>query len=304
MIDVTIVVCSYNRCEHLRTLLKSVTELAMPDGLSWEILIVDNGSTDATAAIVKEFSTRDAQHFRYEFEGRQGKSFALNTAVKKARGQILAFTDDDAILHSDWIAKITDEFAADTQLAGLGGRVELYNSDDNSISSRRGMARRILSDDHFPADNIPIIGCNMAMKRRVFDTIGGFETRLGPGAKGGVGEDLDFLYRAYKSRFKIVYSPDVLVFHDHGRRTKIEIDRVKKSYIVGRGGFYWKHIRGGDRYAARLAIWEIRGVLKRAWRAARSGAAISEELSVLGILLMGAMAFGWHRRGDELGRLS
>jgi glycosyltransferase involved in cell wall biosynthesis len=302
MIDLSIIVCSYNRCDHLRALLNSVSELVMPEGLSWEILVVDNNSADATAATVREFCLRDPRHFRYEFESRQGKSFALNTAVEKSHGRILAFTDDDAILPSDWGTTVIQEFAADADLSGLGGRVELYRGGDDSISTRRDMTRRVLSADHFPADNIPIIGCNMAMRRGVFDAIGGFETRLGPGAKAGVGEDLDFLYRAYRAGLKIVYSPNVRVFHDHGRRNQIEIDRVKRGYIVGRGGFYWKHVRCGDLYAAKLAIWEINGVLRRAWHGALTGAGFAKELSVLANLFGGAVAFGWHKRDDSLGR--
>jgi len=299
MIDVSIIVCSYNRCENLRKLLQSVTALAMPRDLTWEVVVVDNNSTDETANVAKTFCTRDTQHFRYVFEGQQGKSFALNTAVKTARGRIFAFTDDDAILPADWIARIVDEFAADPQLAGLGGRVELYNTEDGAVGSRRGTTRFTLDLKHFPADNIPIIGCNMAMKREVIDALGGFDTGLGPGAKAGVGEDLDFLYRVLRSGFKIVYSPDVHVFHGHGRQTKAAIDRVRKNYIAGRGGFYWKHIRRGDRRVAKLAFWEVHGTLRRAWRAGVEGRTIRDELSVLGSLVKGAIAFAWHRRGND-----
>ena len=139
----------------------------------------------------------------------------------------------------------------------------------------------------------------MAMKRDVIDALGGFDTGLGPGAKAGVGEDLDFLYRALRSGFKIVYSPDVHVFHGHGRQAKTVVDRVRKNYIAGRGGFYWKHIRSGDRYVAKLAFWEIHGTLRRAWRAGVDGGSIGEELSVLGSLLKGAVAFAWHRRRND-----
>jgi GT2 family glycosyltransferase len=257
MIDVSIIICTYNRCEHLSQLLKSVTGLALPADLSWEVVVVDNNSTDATASVAGNFCASDEQHFRYAFEGRQGKSFALNTAIKLARGRILAFTDDDALLPADWIARIADEFRSDPRLAGLGGRVELYRSDDAAVGTRRGTTRFTLDPNHFSADNIPIIGCNMAMKREVIDALGGFETGLGPGAKAGVGEDLDFLYRALRSGYKIVYTPDVHVFHDHGRQTKTAIDRVKRNYIAGRGGFYWKHIRSGDRYVAKLAFWRF-----------------------------------------------
>jgi glycosyltransferase involved in cell wall biosynthesis len=298
--DISVIVCSYNRCEHLRKLLKSLNEQAVPDELGWEILVVDNNSSDDTARTVEEMSGRNEKIFHYIFEGRQGKSFALNAGVKAAHGNILAFTDDDAVLPRDWVRRIAEEFGKDAQLAGLGGRVELLDDGDNAIATRRGKLALTLSVAHFPADHIPIIGCNMAIRREVFDAVGFFDARLGPGAKGGVGEDLDYLYRACKAGFKFAYLPEVVVFHDHGRRTDVEVNRIKKRYIVGRGGFYWKHVRGGDWNVAKLAMWEIHGVLRRALRAGFSGARMLKELSVLRDLMLGAFALAVQRRPDDI----
>src|SRR5438309_3069723 len=95
---VTVVLCTYNRYQNLETALNSVAASVLPEPVQWEVLVVDNNSTDHTRKVVEEFCHRYPGRFRYLFEAQQGKSYALNSGVREARGNILAFMDDDVIV--------------------------------------------------------------------------------------------------------------------------------------------------------------------------------------------------------------
>jgi len=102
-----------------------------------------------------------------------------------------------------------------------------------------------------------MVGCNMAFVRRVFDESGYFDTRFGAGTKIPCVEDWDFIYRAYKNGHKTVYSPNVLIYHNHGRRIDNQVNLLIKDYTIGRWAFYCKHAMRGDIDIARTACMEI-----------------------------------------------
>jgi glycosyltransferase involved in cell wall biosynthesis len=255
--DVSIVVCTRNQHKSLGRLLGSVDSQHVPENVSWELVVVDNGSTDDTGRVVAEFVKCGKGNARLVHERRRGKSFALNRGVAASSGKIIAFTDDDVILGENWLEILSAEFVRDRELQGLGGRVELYDNLDLPIAVRLSRERKRIRYDEFDAQYIPIIGANWAFRRAIVDRLGGFDTNLGPGsAIGAVAEDVDFLYRALKADAKVLYSPDVIVYHNHGRRTETESSAAMHGYVVGRGAFYAKHVRRGDRFVQRLALRE------------------------------------------------
>jgi GT2 family glycosyltransferase len=101
-----------------------------------------------------------------------------------------------------------------------------------------------------------VIGCNVAARRTVFSSIGHFDVGLGPGT-GAVAEDLDFVYRAFRSGFKVVALPSMVVYHAHGRRSDEETARAYRGYLVGRGAFYLKYILQRDYAVAGMAAEDI-----------------------------------------------
>src|ERR1700753_287852 len=119
---ISVILCTYNRCQSLGTALESVAASQMRDGTSWEVLVVDNNSKDQTREVVAQASARHPGRFRYYFEPKQGKSNALNAGIREAQGEILAFMDDDVEVDVQWLQKLTDIFD-DQQWAGVGGRV-------------------------------------------------------------------------------------------------------------------------------------------------------------------------------------
>jgi GT2 family glycosyltransferase len=288
--DLSVIIASYNRGDALVGALRSLAASKVPAGLLWEALVVDNNSTDHTRSLVGKFITEGNSNFRYLSEPRQGKSFALNTGVRAAQGKIIAMTDDDCVVDSRWIGSIVQEFTSDSSLAMLGGRVELYNPVDEPMTVRMSKQKVEVSVSPFEPCSPPIIGCNVAFKGEIFTAVGYFDHRLGPGSRRNlVAEDVDYLYRVYKKGLKIIYSPDVLVYHNHGRRIDVQGIQVSRNYLRGRGAFYCKHIVRADREVLKYAYWEVRGLVKEALNHISGGHWPSRQLTCLHDMLRGAI---------------
>jgi GT2 family glycosyltransferase len=286
--DISVVIATYNRSVSLAATLRSLANLQVPAGLLYEVIIVDNNSTDETRATVEGFIDSGQQNVRYLFEPRQGKAVALNNGVREAKGKIIAMTDDDCVVDSRWIESILQEFTSDADLAAIGGRVELYNRMDEPLAVRVSTQRRVIAP--FDPCSAPIIGCNVAFKREIFGAIGYFDPDFGPGSNHRlVVEDVDFLYRVCKSGFKIVYCPQVLVYHNHRRRTDAELASVSRNYVRGRGAFYCKHVLRKDGAVLKMAYWETLGVIKSVLQKLFTGNTVGSETAVLWNLGVGAM---------------
>src|SRR5215472_10512894 len=108
-LSVTVIVCTYNRCHVLADTLASVTASQMPDSVTWEVLVVDNKSTDQTREVVEDFSHDSGGRVRYLLEPERGKSYALNAGIANARGEVLAFLDDDVTVEPTWLHNLTAE---------------------------------------------------------------------------------------------------------------------------------------------------------------------------------------------------
>src|SRR5712691_11211100 len=283
---ISILIASYNRSSSLLKFLHELTRQVVPQGLDWEVLIVDNNSTDGTGKAVAPFVQENPHRFRYFLETRQGKSAALNTGIKESRGEILAFTDDDCLPNPDWLSSIVEEFSADPSLGAIGGRFELYNKQDKPVSIRTCTQRTLISTPNQLFSLL--IGCNMAVHRRVCERVQEFDTSLGPGNRTRALEDMDFLYRIYKQGFKMVYSPTVLVFHNHGRRSEADVQSLTRNYLIGRGAFYCKHILRGDRDILKISYWEVSSLTKGLLRELFRGHKMYQERRLLWALLVGA----------------
>jgi glycosyltransferase involved in cell wall biosynthesis len=257
---VSVIVCTHNRAHRLEQILKSLQEMKIPVDLPWEIVIADNNSNDNTKEIIDTFASTSSLNVKYVFERHQGLSRARNAGIHASSGSIIAFTDDDCIVDRHWIETISKEFRSDESIAGIGGRVLLYNKMDRPVSIRVHEEREILSSVY--RIRKLLIGCNMAFARPVFDEIGIFDTDFGAGGRFASSEDLDFFYRIYKKGFKIIYSPDVLVFHNHGRRNDEQIKLLMRGYAIGRGAFYCKYILMADKEVIHFAYSEISSLLK------------------------------------------
>ena len=253
---ISVLVSTCNRAARLPNLLASLSRMSVPATLPWELVIVDNNSTDDTRDVAARFIADADFPCRYVFEERQGLSRARNRGVAEARGDVLACVDDDCVVAPSWLAQIAGEFARDPSLMVLGGRVELYDPADAKVTIRTGRERLNLAGNVAAVDHV--IGCNIAFRRAAFEQAGGFDVRFGVGSDTVPSyEDCEFVYRVMRQGGGIVYAPDVVVFHHHGRRERAAVESLQRGYAIGRGGFYVDYVRRADWVVLRMAGAEL-----------------------------------------------
>jgi len=216
---VTAIICTYNRWQTLRRALESVAASKLPAEWTWDALVVDNNSTDQTREVVAEFCRQDPERFRYLFEARPGKSNALNAGIQHARGEILAFVDDDVTVEPTWLANLTAVFADDSW-AGAGGPilppVGFARPEWLSPTGKHLLAPFALFNPRPNPGELdePPWGTNMAFRRSMFEKYGGFRADLGPSPGSGVrNEDTEFGRRLLAAGERIFYAPSAVVYH-------------------------------------------------------------------------------------------
>lgn len=231
--QISVILCTYNRCHSLARALESVAASQVPDSIDWQLLVVDNNSKDATHQVAESFCNRDPRHFRYVFEAQQGKSFALNRGIREASGDVLAFIDDDITTEPDWLFELTKPLL-DPRWAGTGGRVYLpkdfsppsWMATEGNQSLLSILALFDLGSEVCPLSKPPI-GNNMAFRKEVFAKYGGFRTDLGPTPGSEIRcEDTEFGSRVMSGGEKILYVPSAVVHH------AVEERRLKKEYFL------------------------------------------------------------------------
>jgi GT2 family glycosyltransferase len=228
----SIILCTYNRAKLLEVALESLLQLAVLRELEWEVLVVDNNSSDSTKDVTKSFSDKDPQRFRYIFEGRQGKSFALNRGVKEAKGEIVVFTDDDVTVDSHWLSRLLDTIET-FSCAGVGGRiVPVWNIPKPDWLEMDGPYRLMNAVVSFDLGEQPCpietaaLGANFAFKKEMFQKYGEFRADLGPTVGSEIrGEDSEFCRRLIKAGERLIYAPGAIVYHP------VEKHRTEKDYF-------------------------------------------------------------------------
>jgi glycosyltransferase involved in cell wall biosynthesis len=265
-IKVSVLLSTCNRCDKLRLFLNAMKTIGAAGLSETEVLVIDNNSTDATKQVVTEYTSLVNPIVRYMSENKPGKSRALNAAIREAKGEIIAFTDDDCIPAQDWIDNILREFDSDPELSVLGGRVELYDKRDLPVATLLSKRRTVVKSAREVCSDPALIGANMTFRKSVLSVTRGFDPLLGPGVKCKAFEDLDLVYRSLKERFKIVYSPDVIVFHNHGRRTELDDDRMSYAYALGAGAFYSKYVMRFDLQITKIAFKVVYRLMKTSMR--------------------------------------
>ena len=211
---VSLVICTRNRAEKLTACLEYVSKQA--PACSWELVIVNNASSDATSAIVSAYAQRASFPIKVLWESTPGKSHALNRGWKTADGDVIAFTDDDCYISSDYIDRVQETFKDNAKIGFAGGRVELFDQEDYPVTIMRSKECELFPPRTFISPG-RLHGANMMFRRAVLEEIGGFDPELGPGTKF-VSEDLDVQVRASLGGWWGLYTPDVIVAHHHGRK--------------------------------------------------------------------------------------
>ncbi len=233
--NITLILCTYNRCEGLAKALASAAALRVPESIEWEVLVVDNNSCDQTREVVKAFADRYPGRFRYLFEPQPGKSYALNSGIRDAGGTVLAFMDDDVTVEPSWLTNLTATLHRG-EWAGAGGRIlpEKNFSPPRwlSLTAPRGryaLAPLALFDLGEQPGQLtePPFGTNMAFRKEMFEKHGGFRTDLGPRPGSEIrNEDTEFGARLLAQGERLHYEPSAVVYH------AVSEDRVRKKYYL------------------------------------------------------------------------
>jgi glycosyltransferase involved in cell wall biosynthesis len=253
---ISIILCTRNRASQLKRTLQAIAALEVPAGVSCEIIVVDNGSTDETREICSQMEYALGGRLRRIFLKTPGLSRAGNAGFAAARGGIIAFLDDDVLPGQNWLCVVWEEFSTHPLVGAITGRVELFEPSALFTTTR-------LESSRTPFDSIGhafnlFIGCNLAVRRTLIETVGLFDEDLGTGTRFGSAGDSDFFYRAWKAGEKLLYVPSLSVQHDHQRHSEEDRLKLAKVYLVGRGAFYAKHVLRRDGTAARGIYWELR----------------------------------------------
>ncbi len=258
---ITVILCTYNRCQLLGQALDSIAASTLPQSVEWEVVVVDNNSSDRTSEVVEDFGSRYPGRFRYLFEPRPGKSHALNAGIRDARGEILAFTDDDVTVEATWLQNLTAALH-NREWAGAGGR---------TLPERSFVPPRWLPPDRRHAlaplaifDRGPEArelteapyGNNMAYRKTVFEKHGGFRADLGPRAgsrRPQKCEDSEFGTRILAAGERVRYEPSAIVYHS------VPQGRIQKKYFLE----WWFDKARSDIQAFGIppdAKWYVRGI--------------------------------------------
>ena len=230
--DITVIVCTFNRSGLLKTALESFAASQMPAGIAWEILVADNNSSDGTRKVVEDFGRRYPGRFRYVFEPRPGKSNALNAAIALATADVLAFADDDVTVHPQWLCNLAAPLMSGTWV-GSGGRVlpQWTSAAPEWLDPECWMVvgPLVQFDIGLEAGQLheTPVGTNMAFRRSVFERYGGFRADLGPCPGSEIrNEDSEFGRRLLRASEPLYYTPSAIVYHP------VPEDRLTKDYFL------------------------------------------------------------------------
>lgn len=237
---VSVVVCAYNAADTIGDCLTSLTQLPYPD---FEVIVVDDGSTDDTAAIATRFPIA-----RVISIPNGGLSAARNLGLSEARGEIVAYTDADVRVDPDWLTFLVQPML-DGTLVGCGGPNVVPDDDPDvaqCVARAPGGPTQVLIDDRV-AEHVP--GCNMAFRREALLAIGGFNPIY-----VRAGDDVDICWRLQAAGGAIGFAPAALVWHHH-RATVRAYWRQQVGYGEGEA---WLRHQHPDKFAGSSMVWHGR----------------------------------------------
>jgi glycosyltransferase involved in cell wall biosynthesis len=242
-IDATVLICTYNRAELLGETLESIARSRV-DRLRWDVIVVDNNSTDRTREVVAERAVRYPVPLRYLFEPRQGKSHALNAGLAETTAVIVVFTDDDVRVDQGWLEAACGPMLADPSVDYTGGPVHPIWEQPCPPwldSTRSDLWGTLAILDYGPEPfvfedrrRVPL-GANMAVRRVLIERIGGFDPELGRRGKSLLGqEQAEFFCRSRAIGARGLYVPAMSLQHH------VPASRLTRDYF--RRWWYWKGV--------------------------------------------------------------
>jgi glycosyltransferase involved in cell wall biosynthesis len=236
--QISAIICTHNHEEYLGAAIDSVLEQNFH---SYEVVVVDNASSDRTRDIVAERLANP--QLNYVYEPVLGLSVARNTGAKEARAPILAYLDDDAVASPLWLRAIYNAYQSNEKLAIAGGKVTLLWP--NGVTPPKWLSSELagtlgaydLGNSIVQIKNPQLTprGLNYSIRRTFLEQVGGFDVNLGRVGRNLLSnEELQMTELALQSGWQVVYLPDALVAHN------VALERLERSWFFSRG--WWQGI--------------------------------------------------------------
>ena len=236
--NISIVICTYNRADMLTNALKSLIGQETDENFSFELILVNDKSTDNTREVIEGIIPLSPIPIKYIEGPGQGISKARNVGIENCTNGWIAFFDDDQIAKSDWLKELLS-FAVKHDASCVGG-IRSLNLSETEISNLNPIIRRILGEVYQGDEpkqcgrkEFPAAG-DVLFKRSVFDTVGLFDESLLRG-----GEDIEFAQRFRQKKLDAWYTPKAISYHE------VTPYRLSKNYLI------WSSLRAGDNFAYR-----------------------------------------------------
>src|SRR5687767_4808098 len=229
---ISVVVCTYNREKFIGRALETLTGQTLSPG-KYEILIIDNNSTDNTAFICREFKTRHALfNIKYLFEANKGLSFARNRGITEASSPIITYVDDDTEASPGFLENILNFFERHTGTVGIGGKVIPIYPDTGEPAWMNKYLHGFIGlvdygeepKSYKPPMKYPA-GCNMTYTKEILQKAGGFNNQLTFRS-----DDKHIFYQVKKLSSSIYYLPGAMVHHNIDRQ-RVSFDNFKKLFL-------------------------------------------------------------------------
>ncbi len=275
--SLTIVISTRDRPHYLARCLDSLMKMMAHShsvNSFIEFLVIDNAPSDnRTREVVSSFS-----EVRYVCEPMPGVNSARNRALNEARGQLLAYLDDDVVVDLGWLSGLVDAWSENPTAAAFTGQVLPYELVSNAqvIFEKRGgfrqgfkkicYSQKLEGQSWSPLKSWTFgVSANMAIQKDILQKLGGFDEVLGPGTLPGGGDDLDIFYRVIRAGYSLQYAPDYLVFHQH-RRQKKDLRTQYWTWGMGLMTFLGKSYRTDPTYRIKIIKIMMWWFAKQLWQ--------------------------------------
>ena len=271
---ISAIICTYNRERYLYNVLQSLVAGNLPTE-EYEIVLVNNNSTDGTEAEVRRFQTDYPQvQLRYCVEPQQGLSYARNCGIRESRGDILVYVDDDALVNKEYLATYADFFRRNADAVAAGGPIlPQYDGceepDWMSHYTRQLVTGKLYlgeKEREFPGDAFPG-GGNAAYRKSVFGAVGLFNVELGRKGNSLIGaEEKDLFDKMTSQGMKFYYLPTAILYHliPPKKLTQDYFDRLTygigvseryRTKQIGQGKYMGRLVKEAIKWGGTLVLW-------------------------------------------------
>jgi glucosyl-dolichyl phosphate glucuronosyltransferase len=278
-VNVSIIICTYNRAADLAATLDSLKAVSIPSNLKLELLVIDNGSTDSTPLVTQGFRSEHIVS-RYVSEPRRGKCYAYNRGLSESKGELLIFLDDDVRPARNWLMHLTKPLV-DRTAEAVAGAIIIPSRLRRNWMDALHLSLLASTESWEGQQPVAMNGANMAFSRQVLEKVPAFDPELGPGALGFWDEAL-FSRQLLLAGFRIASAPEAAVehhFHEDRLTRKAFVDRAEKE---GRSLAYVSWHWGHDPFdrSAKFKGWKKRLLLRALRVLRRNECRISEGCAV------------------------